>query len=1379
MALALPPLWGALLLAALLAGWLLLRQSRREVLAAVPLVALAALALLLAGVASTLGPPEPHAWVRETTPRYAELWRDIAGHAADGVRAVGRPPADEAARLAVHQRFAELLAASHPDLTLMLVDPDGQPLVWEGRGLLHEPAPQEMPRQGYAYRAGFGAASLLAIAPLSDEPRPWRVVAGRSFETARLPFEPPGRLPPEAFRWSLVDGPAQAAPAAWLLAAPQAPSMVVEPVGGVPPVGARWAPVVAGAALTLCLLALAAMRAVGLAVLWRTALPAAHGKRSIVVLVVAAALAAGAAAGAPRWTLLARLGGLAVAAVGWRWSAQRRSTLVAALAGATSAAALVVMAVAVQRAMGIQPLADAGGGAAAAVLRAALLAAAAGVLVLAAGEEGVGASSSALAPAAPTSKGSSVASRFAAARQRLARALGWLLPPTPTGAAGLTAFLLLAVAAALHDHPVAALPPLAAGGAAATLWTARSAWRRRPAAIVPLILLAALLGAAAWQTAYRFELARALRVRLLPAMAAPSQPELADTWRRLEGHLAAIDLGKQVPRSPDGLLPTDLAYLLWRRSPLDRGNALTALIVTPHLARPVSFSYGLPLTETGEIDRDPVRWGPLGPPSWQDLLVSGEVQLKSQGGVWGTARFWLLPQPGFQLRTPRGEDLALGLLRGGPTERGPTGLPREVRYALYDKNGNAELSPWRETPSLPPALRARAADRVATPEGDAWAVARRDERGTAVLFLPVLGVWDALEAVGGLALSMLLLVLAAAALVALLALTRASFRDALRRAVRSYSKRLLLIYGVLLLLPLAALNVLLLRNLEERLQAEQRAGGEKEVRSAQQVLGEYVASLEPGFGIETALDDELLVWLSRVLHHEVNLYWGSTINASSKRELFSAALLPERIPGDIYARLALLGHDLAWRTSSAGGTPYLELYAPLRIPGAGEGKPRLFLSLPLLAQQQELQSELLELRRRALLLTAAIFLVAAAVGGRLAGTFTRPIQQLVEGTRRIAGGATSLELALSEQELAALAAAIDEMARKIAEGRQRLVREKQVVERMVENVNSAVVSLDERGRVLLANRLAGELLGVGVGDPLRDAVAAREELAPVAAFLARVAGEPGETQPAETTVHLPGGGDEREVRLAWVPVPGAGEPSALLVLEDVTEVLRSQRLQAWAEMARIIAHEIKNPLTPIRLSTEHMAEVHQRDPAHFDEVFERCTRNILRQVDELQQIAQEFSVYSRIPRLDAQPGDLAATVGEVVETYGSAARTGVAVRFAGDGGPLPARFDARLLRRALRNLLENALRASAGRGDVEVQLERRDGAAAITVADRGPGVPAELLQRIFDPYFSTHDTGTGLGLPITRRIVEEHGGSIAAKNRTGGGLEVVIMIPVE
>ena len=114
---------------------------------------------------------------------------------------------------------------------------------------------------------------------------------------------------------------------------------------------------------------------------------------------------------------------------------------------------------------------------------------------------------------------------------------------------------------------------------------------------------------------------------------------------------------------------------------------------------------------------------------------------------------------------------------------------------------------------------------------------------------------------------------------------------------------------------------------------------------------------------------------------------------------------------------------------------------------------------------------------------------------------------------------------------------------------------------------------------------------------------------------------------------------------------------------------------------------------------------------------------------------------------------------------------------AAEPATVPARFDARLLRRAVRNLLENALRASGGRGEVAVRVSREADDAVVSVADRGPGVAPELLPRIFDPYFSTHDTGTGLGLPITRRIVEEHGGSIQATNRAGGGLEVVIRIP--
>ncbi|HEX5758510.1 MAG TPA: ATP-binding protein, partial [Thermoanaerobaculia bacterium] len=661
-----------------------------------------------------------------------------------------------------------------------------------------------------------------------------------------------------------------------------------------------------------------------------------------------------------------------------------------------------------------------------------------------------------------------------------------------------------------------------------------------------------------------------------------------------------------------------------------------------------------------------------------------------------------------------------------------------------------------------------------TPEGPATAYVRPLPDGWAAVLVPELAPLPALERVGSWTFGTLALAALALAAALLLALPRAAFRESLGRAVRTYSKRLLIVTTLLLLVPLLLVNVILVRATERRLLAARRDAGEAALNTVQKVLGDYILTFAPGFGLDTALDDDLLVWLSRVTRHEVNLYWGSGVYASSRHELFTAGLLPKRIPGEIYSRLALLGYELSSRTNRAGETAYLELYAPLRVPGVPASQARLFLSMPLLAQQEEAARDLAHLRRHGILASAALFALVLAVATRLARNFTRPLTELVEGTRRIAAGAPRLDLAPTAVELAALVEAVDQMARRIAEARERLLREKQVVERMVENITSGVVSLDAEGRVLMHNRVAADLLGTRVGERLEASLARSSRLAPVTAFLRGRGGEP-----ARSTVRLPGGepGEEREWALVWVPVPGAGEPAALLVVEDATEVLRGQRLLAWAEMARIIAHEIKNPLTPIRLSAEHMREVHKSDPQHFGEVFERCTANILSQVEELRQIASEFSAYSSIPRIEPRPGDLAAAVAELVEGYRAAPPEGVAVELAVDG-PLPARFDARLLGRAVRNLLENALRASAAGGRVSVRVEGDGSEARIVVADTGPGVPPEVLPRIFDPYFSTHDTGTGLGLPIARRIAEEHGGDLTARNRPEGGLEVTITLPV-
>jgi signal transduction histidine kinase len=1361
----LPLPWSALALLAILLMWLVRRPPRREVVIVTASlgVSILALGVLWQGELQSSSPSQQ--WVKKATPRYEQLWEDLRGDASAGAAELRKPPADQRARLDAFRRLNRLESENDKGRrSLLLLDPDGAAVAWAGEGLLHELSPERVPRAGLSYQASFGAVTLLAVEPLPSDRaarRPWRVVAGASFPTDVLPIP----VSPRRLRWSLVDGPEQVLPGAVTVSLAGAPVLVVSQPLASPlsePLGRLWAWRLCWAGLACALLALTVMRGVGLVLPLEPA--AALSERPerperrlwVTLFFLSGVFAVGMAASLSPFVLALLGTGLALAAAGL--GAQRiepparegesrpwGTALVGALA-AVAFCALVWLCTLRGDPVDLSPgiLADPERFS----LRAAFAAAAFGLICLAGRRRGSGP------------------------------------PPRDRWAWGGVAALL--AGGALADYPVAAVVLLAAGAGAAAVYADRRRLREGMA-LAGLALMAILLASGAAEAAYRLRLRTWASRDLLAALTPPSPAQKEALLRELHGHFEKRDLWELAPRSPTGLKSQDLAYTLWRGSPLARPHALSALAVLPREGNPSSFAFGLPAVRNGRLDWTPERWADLNLPLWGEGLLTGEIEIRFGGKSWGTVRYWLMPRPGFQMGDRRRlADVEIGLLKGGP-EAGPFAEELgPVLYALYDKDGRAALSPWEEAPPLPrqlrlPAGRREAAGLLDTPSGPARTYVRAAQEGWEVVYLPAEEPLDALERVADTSLGLLLLLALCAPPVLLLALPRAAFRDVLWRTVRSYSKRLIIVYTVLLLVPLLLLNAVLVRSMEDRLRRQQRDAGEAALGAAQKVLGEKLLNLPPGFGVDIALGDRLLGDLSEVVRHEMNLYYGSSIYASSKHELFAAGLLPNRIPGEIYSRLSLLGYGLSSRTNRVGDTAYLEIYAPLRLPGgAGSGEDKLFLSMPLLAQQEETSRELAHLRRHGLLWTLSLFVLLVAVGTRLARNFTRPITELMAGTRRIAAGATSLDMAPTELELAALVEAVDDMAQRIARGREQLLREKQVVERMVENITSGVVSLDRDGRVLMHNRVAAELLGARVGESLEKAVAEQPPLAAVTGFLRSIAPERGEMERA--TVRLAGsaGSDtaEREWSLIWVPLPGAGEPAALLVVEDATEVLRNQRLVAWAEMARIIAHEIKNPLTPIRLSAEHMREVWKRDPDHFDRVFERCTVNILTQVEELRSIASEFSTYSALLQIDPKPGDLTATIADLVEAYRAAPPHGVRVGLATDG-PIEARFDAKLLGRAVRNLLENALRAAAaGGGEVQVSVARENGHARILVVDNGPGVRPENLPRIFDPYFSTHDTGTGLGLPIARRVVEEHGGHITARNRAEGGLEVAITLPV-
>ncbi len=1334
-----PGLLGPALVALLGATWLWHWSNRRERWL-LGVLLLLSVALLTYGREYERAAFDPARKARAIEREFASIWGELDLTARQAAEALGRMPQDERRALASFERLAGQARSHNQRLTLLSIGEDGAPEAWSGPGLLHDLEREPLPALGRSFRLGFQAATVFSVAEVPDGGGA-RVVAGRSLFTNDLPRRDRFLGP---IRWTVFHAGDVVPPELIEIDIGAGPAIAVENWEGRPAAGdawesraRRWGSVV----LALALLALASLRTI-----------AGRGQAGqSATLLAAAAIAAGLAARLSP-VVLAPLAAAAFLAtlVWWRPAVLERWLPPAWARALLGGSAVMAVAFAAQRfETGLDLGSELFPGHQANAWRLSI----AGLTLAWLGLVGrVRADKTVDDSAAANSTG----------------AVGW----------GASAVVLLLAAGALHDQPAAFVPAmlLVAGTVVAGLWAERQA---RPLTLATgsiLILLAALIAAVGWEMTSRQNLKHHLKSVVLPGLARPAPGELQLLRQGLDRHFSELDLGSVVLPNPAGLEVQDLGIAVWSGSPLAVRGALSAVTVWPFDGGHASFSLGLPLTNEGEVDWSPTRWRKVEEPSPEGSLLTGATQFLHDGRPWADVSYTLLMRPGFGLSRRPLRSLATVLLQGAPGPFRPDPkLIEPASYGLYSPDGEAVEVAWPGV-TLPLArLIAEPGSVVVGPEGRAVGFAAEGPDGIQVLLLPVLGPVAALERAAMHAVATLVLLGLGLLIGWAFGLPTLPSRRAISGIWRSYSKRMLLVSGLLLVVPVLLLNTFALRVLTDQLRNEQRLAGEAALDTAQRVLGEYILALDPGFGIETILDDELLSWLARVIHHEITLYWGSSVYVSSKSELFSAGLLPKRIPGEIYASLALDGATRAARVNRTGDIDYLELYAPLSIPGQPSAQSGIFLSVPMLAQQVETAAELASLRRKVLLATAALVLLLMAVGSRLARGFTSPLMEIVDGTQRIAAGARSIDLRPGDQELETLVDAIDLMAQKIADGRARLEREKALIERVVDNVNSGVVSVDQDRSVLLINQVARDLLGAEIGDSLPDVLAGREWLAPIADFL----GSAGADRRVET-VQLPvaeGGGEGTEWTLAWVPLPHEGAPTALLVVEDVTEVLRGQRLQAWAEMARIIAHEIKNPLTPIRLSTEHMRKVRTERPEEFEAVFERCTANILVQVEELRQISSEFSAYSRLPKIEPIPGDLGSTVREIVEGYQASNPEGVLLEIDPRVDRTGARFDAKLIGRALRNLIENAVRATANGRGVEVTVGSDNRRVSIRVLDRGPGVSPDNLARIFEPYFSTHDTGTGLGLPIARRIAEEHGGGVHARNRDGGGLEVELWIP--
>ena len=489
----------------------------------------------------------------------------------------------------------------------------------------------------------------------------------------------------------------------------------------------------------------------------------------------------------------------------------------------------------------------------------------------------------------------------------------------------------------------------------------------------------------------------------------------------------------------------------------------------------------------------------------------------------------------------------------------------------------------------------------------------------------------------------------------LLSRAPATGRALLAEVRASFYQKLFLAFVLSAVIPVLALAVVSRAYMASRMFADI----ESEAIRLANVASRVVEDVGVQIG-QSALDDNIVVWLSRVIAQDVNIFEGAELLASSERDLFASGLLPTRTPDEVFRAILLDGRPSFVGRETAGGLEYLTAATPVRILGGRQA----VLTVPLTSRQQETQAQIEELDRRVLLAAVLFIMLGAGIGYYMAERIADPVNRLMRATRRIARG---------DLDARVLATSADEL------------------RRLVEAFNQMAADLQRQ----------------------------RQELE------------------------------------------------------------RTNRLAAWADMARQVAHDIKNPLTPIQLNAEHLRRVHMDQGKPLGTVIDDCVSNILGQVRLLRQISSEFSSFASSPEPKPVASNLAELVAEIIDPY----RSGLAGRVAIDThvpADLPLLLiDRMLVGRALTNVIENALHAMPGGGALTIAAALAPGRMAqLRITDTGIGMDADALVRIFEPYFSTKAIGTGLGLTIAKRNTEANGGTISVDSERGRGTSVTLTLPL-
>lgn len=760
---------------------------------------------------------------------------------------------------------------------------------------------------------------------------------------------------------------------------------------------------------------------------------------------------------------------------------------------------------------------------------------------------------------------------------------------------------------------------------------------------------------------------RNLQLELTEALAQiDALPDLADLVQARDAVAAS------------GPTPYETAFRVWERTVLE-DKRLTSSVELHDAAGALVSRFGLKLPHTG------------GPLIYQEASCQWEL-FEEVSPFFAEERRLLHAGRGICVDGPTGTEVVgsiaihvmldysnlsfisarspyMALLRSEPTDAARESPRTEVEFTVYGWSRRPLYMSGRDAWPLPEPV----FQDILSSRDPFWARVTRGDDTFDVYFLNdrggIYALGYRLTSVFGHLITMAeLVVLSAATFLLLLAAgffygliaarTPASGRALLREVRASFYRKLFIAFVAAAVVPVLALALVTRAYIATLMQNDLEMEAARTAASASRVVEDAGVLEVTGGGVAEMVNDDLVVWLSRVIAQDVNIFDRGGLIASSERSLFASGLLPRSTEGDVYRAIMLEGRPSYVTREAVGATEYLVAAAPVRVQNR-----EAILTVPLTLRQQEIEAEIDELDRRVLLAAVLFIILGAGIGYSMAERIADPVNRLMKATARIARGDLSARV--------------------------------------------LTTSSDELRRLVEAfNRMAADLQ------------------------------------------------------------------------QQRVELERSNRLAAWADMARQVAHDIKNPLTPIQLNAEHLRRVHQDRGAPLGPVLDDCVSHILQQVHLLRQIASEFSSFASSPSARPSPSPLAALIGEVVQGYRLGLKGRITIVEDVPEALPPVMVDKAVLSRALTNIIENALHAMPGGGTLTIAAREHDAASiALTIGDTGVGMDAEALERIFEPYFSTRASGSGLGLTIAKRNVELNGGTIAVDSQRGHGTTVRITLP--